>query len=228
MKDLVDLFLQPAPLFERLRQRPTWLLPALVLVALAGASVYLYFSQVDPVWFIERSMLQSGEEVSDAQLEAARKAAPSGAILAWSATGGVVVSTFLMLLLTGLYLLLAGKVTGLGVSYRQGLSLASWTSLPLALGSLVTLAGLPGMDPRTPLESLSYTTVDPLLVQLPADSAWKAFATSFSLLSVWTTWLVALGWKTWSRAPGWGQAVIVALLPSVLIYGFMAARAAAG
>lgn len=228
MKDLVDLFLQPAPLLERLRERPTWLLPALVLVGLAGASVYLYFSQVDAAWFIERSMLQSGEDVSEAQLEAARKAAPSGAALAWSATGGVVVSTLLMLLLTGLYFLLAGKVSGLGVSYRQGLSLAAWTSLPLALGSLVTLAGLPGMDPRTPLESLSYTTLDPLLVQLPADSAWKPLASSFTLLSVWTTWLVALGWKTWSRAPGWTQAAIVAVLPAVLIYGFMAARAAVG
>lgn len=228
MKDLIDIFLQPGPLLERLRERPTWLLPALVLVGLAAATVYLYFSQVDAAWFFERSVLMSGDDVSDAQLEAARKSAPSGPLLSWSATGGVVLSTFLMLLLTGLYFLLAGKLTGLGVSYRQGLSLAAWTSLPLALGSVVTLAGLPGMDPRTPLESLSFTTVDPLLVKLADDSPWKGLATSFTLLTVWTTWLVALGWKTWSRAAGWGQALVVALLPSVLIYGFMAGRALLG
>ena len=81
------------------------------------------------------------------------------------------------------------------------------------------------MDPRTPLESLSYTTLDPLLVKLADDSPWKALASSFTLLSVWTIWLVALGWKTWSRAAGWTQSVIVAVLPSVLIYGFMAGRA---
>jgi hypothetical protein len=228
MKDLIDIFLQPGPVLERLRERPTWLLPAAVLVGLAGASVYLYFSQVDGAWFMEQSMLQSGEDISDAQLEAARKAAPTGAVLTWSATGGVVFSTFLMLLISGVYYLLAGKVTGLAVGFRQGLSLASWTSLPLALGSLVTLAGLPGMDPRTPLESLSYTTLDPLLMKLPADSAWKGLASSFSLLSIWTTGLAALGWKTWSRATGWTQAVVVAVLPSLLVYGFMAGRALAG
>ena len=32
--------------------------------------------------------------------------------------------------------------------------------------------------------------------------------------------LAALGWKTWFRS-GWTQAAVVALLPSLLIYGVM-------
>jgi hypothetical protein len=33
--------------------------------------------------------------------------------------------------------------------------------------------------------------------------------------------LAALGWKIWSRAAGWGAALVVAALPSLLIYGAM-------
>jgi hypothetical protein len=60
-----------------------------------------------------------------------------------------------------------------------------------------------------------------MLLRLPPDSPWKRFATSFSFLALWTVFLAALGWKIWSRAAGWGAALVVAALPSVLIYGAM-------
>jgi hypothetical protein len=63
--------------------------------------------------------------------------------------------------------------------------------------------------------------VDPLLVQLPMDHDWSRLAKSFSLLNFWAWFLAALGWRTWYRT-GWGQAVFVAVLPSVVIYGAMA------
>ena len=60
-----------------------------------------------------------------------------------------------------------------------------------------------------------------LFVQLPMDHDWSMFAKSFSLLNFWVWFLAALGWKTWFRT-GWGQALVVALLPSIVIYGVMA------
>ena len=81
--------------------------------------------------------------------------------------------------------------------------------------------------PDEPLESLMLTNLDPLLVQLPPESPWLGLARGFSLLNFWTWFLLALGWRIFSRGAGWLQSVVVALLPSVIIYGIMAAIALA-
>ena len=81
------------------------------------------------------------------------------------------------------------------------------------------------MDPQTPLESLSITTLDPLVIQLDTDSHWKSFATSFTFLAFWTVWLGALGWKSWTRAERWITPIVVAAAPSVGIFGFMIIKA---
>jgi hypothetical protein len=70
------------------------------------------------------------------------------------------------------------------------------------------------------------TNIDPLLVQLPPESPWLGLARGFSLINFWTWFLLALGWRTFNRA-SWSQSAIVALLPSVVIYGAMAAFALA-
>jgi hypothetical protein len=81
------------------------------------------------------------------------------------------------------------------------------------------------MTPQTPLESLMLTSVDPMLVQLPLESPWKGLFTSASFLMFWTIWLAALGWKLWSQADKWIGAVVIAALPTTLIYGGMAIKA---
>lgn len=93
--------------------------------------------------------------------------------------------------------------------------------MPGLLGLIVAIIGVLGMSPQTALESLMLTNIDPLLVQLPLDHPWSKLAKQFSLLTLWTTYLAALGWRIWGRT-SWTQAVTVAALPSVLFYGGMA------
>ena len=88
-------------------------------------------------------------------------------------------------------------------------------AISLLIGAILT------SSPQSSLESMQLTNVDPLLVQLPMDHEWSMLARSFSLLNFWVWFLAALGWKTWFRT-GWGQALFVALLPSIVIYGVMA------
>lgn len=91
----------------------------------------------------------------------------------------------------------------------------------MLLGTIVMLVGVVMMSPQTSIESLGLTHLDPLLLQLPIDSPWKKLATSFDLLSFWNIFLVALGWKTWGKT-GWAEAIAVALIPSIVIYGCFA------
>ncbi|MFZ9872068.1 MAG: YIP1 family protein [Steroidobacteraceae bacterium] len=225
MKDLIDIFLQPTPVLRRLQEKPTWLLPLILLCATSMIGTFLYFSAVDAGWFLERSILQSNPDISEAQLKAIRESNSDGGFLRWSATLGAAVGLLIVFFAYGGYFWFAGKLTSLSVSYKQGLALATWSSMPTLINSILIIVGVIGMDPQTPLESLSITTLDPLLIQLDDDSPWKTFANSFTFLAFWTIWLGAVGWNSWSGAERWVTPVIVAAAPSVGIFSFMIIKA---
>jgi hypothetical protein len=225
MQELIDIFLQPSRVLGRLKDQPNYLLPLVLLVGLTAVSSYLYFDRVDAVWWIERSVVASGQDVSDKELQAIRSNGPGSGILKWTGSIGGSVGVLVSLLAFGLYYFLAGKVTGLALSYKQGLALAAWSSMPNLISAGLLLVGVFSMTPQTPLESLMLTSVDPMLVRLPLESPWKGLFTSASFLMFWTIWLAALGWKLWSQADKWIGAVVIAALPTTLIYGGMAIKA---
>jgi len=225
VRDLIDIFLQPTPVLQRLQEKPSWALPLILLCATSMIGTFLYFSAVDASWFLERSILQSNPDVSEAQLKAIRDSNSDGGFLRWSATLGAAAGLLIVMLAYGGYFWFAGKLSALSVSYKQGLALATWSSMPTLINSILIIVGAIGMDAQTPLESLSITTLDPLVIQLDADSPWKSFATSFTFLAFWTVWLGAVGWKSWSRAERWTTPVVVAAAPSVGIFAFMIIKA---
>ena len=224
MKDLLDIFLQPGPVLTRQYEKPNGWLPLLV-VAVAGAVFsYRYFATVDVGWFMLESIERGGQELSKAELDAVARSGDNPAFI-WTSTIGALLGGALYLALWAVYFLLAGKVTGLAVSFKQGLGLAGWASMPTVLGTLLALYGTVGMAPQTFISDLMLTSVDPMLVQLPAESPWKPLANSFSFLNLWVIGLAALGWKLWSRDPGWTRSLVVAALPFVLIYGYQTIKA---
>lgn len=225
MKDLIDIFLQPGPVLQRQYATPNGWLPVLLLAVTAALFAYLYFSKVDPEWFTRTTVERSGEELTPQQSEAMAAAGNGSAMLIWPSTIGALVGFLLFQAILALYFLLAGKVTGLAVGFKQGLALAGWSSMPGLIGTLLGIYGTVGMTPQTYIDALSFTTVDPMLLQLPLESPWKGLATSFSFLTLWTVGLAALGWKLWSRSSGWTAAIVVAALPYALVVAFQAVRA---
>lgn len=223
MTHLMDIYLQPSKVFADLKARPTFLLPLLLTAVLSAAMVLLYSINVDPVWFVDHTaaVATAGSEMTATELAQAKQMMPGARTMGYFGVAMAVFGTALAAVLYALYFMLAGKITGATTSFKHGLSLTGWASMPLLLGTVVALVGVFTMSPQTGLESLMLTNVDPLLVQLPADHRWSAFARSFSLLNLWTVFLVALGWRVWGRT-SWTQAIVVAALPSVVIYGAMA------
>lgn len=219
MKDLVDIFLQPGPVLARQYEKPNGWLPMLLIAALGAAFYYLYFSTVDVGWFFRESTERSGREVSTAEMDALERSADNPAFV-WTSTIGSLFGIAVFLLLWAVYFVLAGKLTGLAVSFKQGLGLSGWASMPSILGSLLALYGTVGMAPQTFVGDLMLTSLDPMLLQLPAESPWKTFATSFNFLNLWVIGLAALGWKLWSRDPGWTKPIVVAALPFALVHGY--------
>lgn len=221
MTTLVDIFLQPGKAFADLRERPTFVLPFLLLAGLSVALTLAYFLRVDPAWYADHMFAAANADVSAQDLEKLKSAMPGTRTMgAFGAITGVL-GIAVVAALTALYLWIAGKVTGKGLGYRQGLSLGLWSAMPGVLGMLVALAGALTMTPQTGIESLMLTHLDPLLVQLPADHRWNRLAESFDLLSLWSLFLLALGWRTFTRS-SWPQAIVVALIPSAVVFGVIA------
>lgn len=221
MTHLVDIYLQPSKVFAELKEKPTFWLP-LILVAVASvAMVLMYYMKVDGQWYIDHMMLAMGSDRSAAELEQIRKSMPGAQTMGYFGALSAVIGLVIVSLLYALYFMLAGKIAGVATSFKHGLSLTCWSNMPTLLGAIVAIIGVLMMTPQTTIESLMLANIDPLLVQLPVDNPWSALAKSFSLLSIWVWFLLALGWRTWTRS-GWLQAIIVAILPSVVIYGVIA------
>lgn len=224
MSHLINIFLEPAKVFADLREKPTFWVPLLLMAVLTAVSTLLYFMTVDPAWFAEHQaaqMLLQNPEMTSAELAQMQSFMPGARTMGWIAAAGALFVIAIVFLVYAVYYLLAGKITGQAVGFRHGLALVSWSTMPMVLGSLVVIGAVLTSSPQTPLESMQLTNIDPLLVQLPMDHDWSMLAKSFSLLNFWVWFLAALGWKTWFRT-GWGQALVVVLLPSIVIYGVMA------
>lgn len=221
MSQLIDVFLEPAKLWSAQKERPTFLVPALLVAVATVLSTGLYFFNVDPQWFVDHQLQAMGQEMSASEIEKMKDVMPGARTQGLIAAVSTPIVLAIVFALTALYYLLAGKVAGHAVSYRHGLSLAAWAAMPMLVGAVVSIIGIFTSSPQTSYESLQLLSVDPLLVQLPMDHDWSRLAKSFSLLNLWCWFLAALGWKTWFRT-GWGQAIFVAVLPGVVIYGVMA------
>jgi hypothetical protein len=221
MSQLINIFLEPGKVFAELKEKPTFLVPALIVTLLTVASATLYFLRVDPDWFTAQQLQAMSGDMSKAELEQVAKMMPGTRTMAWITGPMVLLTVTLTYAVFGFYYWLAGKVTGNLMSYRQGLSLAAWGGMPMVVGAIVALVAVFTSSPQSTFESMQLLNVDPLLVQLPMDHDCSRLAKSFSLLNFWAWFLGALGWKIWFRT-SWGQALSVVLLPSILIYGGMA------
>ena len=214
---LVDIYLEPAKVFAAEKDAPTFLLPMALFVAITAAMLLAYFFRVDGAWFVDFTLSSAGREMTAAEIAQAKQFMPEAKTQGYIGAASAAVFVPVMFCVMALYYFLAGKVAGVAMTYRQGLSLATWSAMPGLLGLLVGTIGALTMAPQTPQHSLMLTHVDPLLVQLPFDHALSSLAKNFDLLALWSIALAALGWRQHSRG-GWGGAVTVAVLPSVVIY----------
>jgi hypothetical protein len=221
MSQLADIFLQPARVFAEQRERPTFVVPLLIFTALTVAFTLAYFMRVDPAWYADHMLDNTGRELSAQDMAQMKAAMPGARVMGWIGAVTSAIAVVLVTLITALYVWIAGKVTGTPLGYRHGLSLSAWSSMPMVLGLLVALAGALMMSPQTAIESLMLTNVDPLLVDLPAEHRWNRLAQGFNLLTLWAVWLFALGWRAWTRS-SWLQAWVVALIPTLVVFGVIA------
>lgn len=217
---LVKMFYEPTRTFEALEPKKQAWLPIILVIAAMTAVTLWYFSVVDGAWFIEQmfSTMKAKEREAAEQMLNANT-------MKVSMIGGQLIGVPLVLCITGLYFLIAGKIAKRPLSFGAGFSLAAWAMVPtLLLLPLAAIQILMSANPQFEYSALNMLSLNQLLFQYPMGHPMAAFFDSISLVSVWNAVLLVIGFQVWAKAQ-LATALKVVLFPYVVVYGIWLAIA---
>jgi hypothetical protein len=183
----INIYTNPSKTFSELIQRPTWLMPMIVILVLAMIVTYITFpiimkSQVE--------MLHSNPNISAEQMKAIEaQIAERGDAQKYFALGAqVVVFPIIYLILAGIFYLVGSVILGGDSSFKKVLSVWSWS----------TMIGVLAMIVKTPLifikENARISISPALLLSGDAiDTTPYLILSQFDFFTIWQLAVFAVG-----------------------------------
>jgi len=220
---VLSVLFTPGETFESIGERPTWVVPLLVLLLLGGAVGFLVQVKTDPEEAVRAQMSKMKVEVPPEQVDKMIRDAENrttGKKLALTAVG-VVVSTAVYFLVAFLFWA-SFRLFGSEIDYLRSLAVTVHGYMPLAVAALLNL---PLMLARDTISFEEATSGGVLLSSLAAlapedaSSVLKAFLNSLDLFSIWAMVLLALGYRIVARVSTAVSAGIVVLLWLIYVGG---------
>jgi|JI10StandDraft_1071094.scaffolds.fasta_scaffold53328_6 hypothetical protein len=220
------MLFEPRKAFLEIDAKPRWGFPLLVVILTTVAIALWYRSVVDLEWVTDRAIRSSSftANFSEAQIEEAVKRSTSNPTLGMVTTAlGTPIAVVIMGLISALYLLLAGKITGVKRSFGQWFSFTWWVSLPATLLSLLAAAFvlLTATTAQIDQADLKPLSLNALLFQKTFDQAGYTLLSNIDLIQMFSLYLSVVGVRTWSGR-SWLFSSVFALLPYALVYGIWA------
>jgi hypothetical protein len=218
---LIDTFLAPAQAFAALRERPAWAWAALLLVALATVgSTYTLFGGMTPEWIVEQQMAAQPDMPADQEAAMRAQMQQIAPMTAHFAAGGSVVALPIFALLFALVYFAGERLLSRERnSFGRWFAASCFSMLPMVLSALGLIAlVLVRGGGNLPMDLGNYASLNALFLGIPAGEDGHTLASSINLFSFWSLFLVAVAARVWSGL-GWGKALLLAALPSLLIYG---------
>jgi len=215
----VNILAAPDSAFAALKERPTFLVPLLLLIAAAVAAAFLYMNGVDILWFFEQQMQQNPDVDAD-QIERFNRLIeniPQGALAA-TLSSFAALGVGIVLLLQALYYKVVTWITRDQVSYKHWFSMVAWCALPSLLSSIASIVKLLSADvslmPSTAVNPLTFANLFGIdtadaggLVQLAAN---------LDPMSLWAVVLMIFCYRTFTGRNLAAAAGIV-LIPTLAI-----------
>lgn len=221
LNNLIDIIVAPSAVFPRLRERPTVLLP-LLLILLATASVqfgYIYLT--DPGFLVDQLVEQALASNPNAPEGPLRQAYGSmePAVMAGAGAVSTIVIVLVILSLNAVYLNFMSKFSFVQLGFKAWLSLLCWTGIPGLFAVLASwVAILSTANGQLPLSDVSPLSIASLL-QIDTRST---LLQQLNLTQFWSMALLVMGYRQWT-GKSMLSAALVTLTPYVLIYGIWAA-----
>lgn len=219
------LVFEPRKAFAELDARPRFWWPLLVLALSNAVLTYWYTSIVDLEWLTHEQMSNSafGANMTDDEIgRLARQAAEQQGFRAVLGACAALLGLPLVMLLVGLYYLLAGKVTRVERSFRHWYSLVTWTALPQVLVVIPAAFVLAtASSAQIPQQALQPLSLNELFFHLaPGDSGF-ALLSNVSVLNFVSLYLGTVAVQLWSGR-SWQFSFLFNALPLLVIIGVWA------
>ncbi|HVF54943.1 MAG TPA: YIP1 family protein [Pyrinomonadaceae bacterium] len=213
---LSSIFFEPGATFEALRNRPRFLAAALIMVALTTLVVVLLFQRIDYAKAMREALDKNPrtEQMTPQQKEqaVAFQTGPIGKALVYASP--LIATVFILAAGAALYLL-GSMLMGGSMSYKQALSVWTYSSLPPAV--LATLVSIVTMFVKSPDDIDLQKSGGGLLqanlgVLLSSDASpvLRALLGSFDLFAFYGLFLAAIGLRKVARLSS-GAAWTIAL-----------------
>jgi hypothetical protein len=221
LNNLIDIIASPSAVFPRLKEKPTVLLP-LLLILLSTASIQAgYVLLTDPGFLVDQLVEQaiaSNPNAPEGQLREVYSSL-SPAVMAGTGVASTAIIILVILALNAVYLNFMGKFSFVQLGFKAWLSLLCWTGIPglfAALASWVAILSNP--NGQLPLSAVSPLSLGSLL-QLDNPGT---LLQQFNVTQIWSMALLVLGYQQWT-GKGMLAAAVITLTPYVLLYGTWAA-----
>ncbi len=185
---IVNIFVDPMPVFENLRQRPTWVLPLILTIIISFA--FTYFAREEMVELQKETIYDNSfipEEAKDIAIEDLENETLSRYLLK-NGVGGAV-GVVIVFLVVPLALLVFGNfIYGGQAKYVQLLAVFSWASIIGILESLVKLLMVLNKGSMK-----VYTSLAVFINPAEAKTAIFQIMDAFDIFTIWKIILLSLG-----------------------------------
>jgi hypothetical protein len=230
---IFGVIFSPKPTFESIVQRPTWILPLVLIVLVSTLVIFVFSQRVGWRGFMERqdqtnSRVQKQMEsmTPDQREQMLETQTKYAAIFGYV---GVVLGTFIVAIVVAAVLLAAfNLIGGAKISFMTSLAIVAHSWVPSIIGGILGILIIFLKDPST--VDIQHLVAANAGAFLPDDAPkWQeTLLTSFDLFIFWSMILMAIGYsatnpKKISFGKAFGTIVSVWLLYVIVKVGFTAA-----
>ena len=227
---LSGIFLEPGRTFEALRERPRFLVAAVILVVLSVAVAFVIFNKIDYAAFMRDQIRKSprGDQMTPEQVETAVGfyTGPVGKVLIY--VFPVIGTAVIIAAGAGLYLL-GSMLMGGRLRFKQALSVWAYSSFaPALLATVVTVIVvlITPADEIDPAQQGGLVRANLSIIPHGDSKALGALLGSFDLFALYGLYLAALGMRKMgkmSSGSAWTVALGLWLVGVLLRVGWAAA-----
>jgi len=215
--NLINILTAPKEAFVSIKEKPTVLVPLLLIVLSLASLQWGYFNAVDSEFLIDELVEQSQAfaNAPEGEVRENLENVTPSRLAIQSAVAIAIIFPLIMMLYAG-YLSLISKFTYDEIRFKQWFSLSAWTWLPsifIALaGWVVILTNSDGMIGATDIQPLSLNS---LIFQ--TDGPFASMLSNLNLLQFWSLALSALGYQHWT-GKSLAKSSTIVIAPYVVIY----------
>ena len=213
--NLIDLYFAPSDAFARLLQKPGFLVPLALHVALSLLFCGVWLQKVDMAGFMAARMAESGQTAS-IPADRMEQIEKFTRITTW--TAGAVAPPLLVFALGAVFLFVYRFFFGSDVTYRQSLAIVASTMAAFALlltPLMLAVLFMKGDWTITPQEALQ-ANLTLLFEKQTTSKPLYALAGSLDLFSFWQVFVLACGFGVASKR-SWSAALPGIVVPWVLL-----------